>query len=456
MSSADPATYCLADAISLYDNITSSAPEYYPFADELNLIKNHGHEIASAMGFPSEKKDDETYQNMYPRKEGRWRPARWGDAALGRWNNGVNGEEGLASGHEAGWDIVELGAGALRKTAHFLTAVADTVPSESATPPVTYHALDLSRPELERVLGQMDEQFGSAFSGRIASVGLHADYFAGLELVRDGGLAALSSGLGSPQTLDDEPGIAMSPASTLSHDLMTPALEMAPLPPSVVGDDEPVRSPEMPAKMFGGTNVLPSSAYFRHDASDSDSITQSSRPLHVMFLGSSLGNFDREDAGPFLKSIPLKQGDTILLGLDGRPAPGAAGRRKVEIAYNDPSGHTRAFEEHGWDVAVHELGLPMPSKDAERTVEFVGRYNETLGELCVAGHSNCLLDQRSRLGRHEAYYRSKKDQKIHLPEHDTDVELKEGELLHIEWSYKVRGLVNHCIKTDISTRSLRL
>lgn len=330
------------------------------------------------MGFPSKDKDDQSYRRHVPKD--RWKPARWGDAALGKWNNGVNGEEGLASGFEPGWDIVELGAGALRKTAHFLTAVADAVP-EGTNPPVTYHALDLSRPELERVLGQMDDQFGAAFSGRIASVGLHADYFAGLELVRDGGLAALSSGQRSPEISEDEPGIAMSPASTLSHDLMTPALEAAPLPPSVVGEDETITAPsETSEKLPNRYETFGSQNPFAPHAPGSDNGSDAPRPLHVMFLGSSLGNFERDEAAPFLKSIPLKQGDTILLGIDGRPAPGAEGRRKIEAAYNDPSGHTRAFEEHGWDVALEELGLPMPKTNDERTVEFVGRYNEKLGE----------------------------------------------------------------------------
>jgi uncharacterized SAM-dependent methyltransferase len=95
-----------------------------------------------------------------------------------------------------------------------------------------------------------------------------------------------------------------------------------------------------------------------------------------VFLGSSLGNFDRDSAAPFLKSLPLRKGDTLLLGLDGRPQAGPEGSRKVEIAYNDPAGHTRAFEEHGWDVVRQELGLK-----GDPGVEFVGRYNSVLGEL---------------------------------------------------------------------------
>lgn len=41
------------------------------------------------------------------------------------------------------------------------------------------------------------------------------------------------------------------------------------------------------------------------------------------------------------------------------------------------------------------------------------------------------------VGRHEAYFRSKAQQTLHLPSHNTDVTLEENELLNIEWSYKV-------------------
>ena len=39
-------------------------------------------------------------------------------------------------------------------------------------------------------------------------------------------------------------------------------------------------------------------------------------------------------------------------------------------------------------------------------------------------------------GRHEAYYKSKGKQTIHLPSSHEDVVLEKDELLHIEWSYK--------------------
>jgi hypothetical protein len=115
--------------IRLYDQITAKAPEYYLFNDELNLLRNHGAEIARAMGFvgrrplTDEEQEEEAEQGKQDRKKLEeelkqergpaqpWKSARWGDAAVGKWNNGVNGEQGLGGGFERGYDVVELGAG---------------------------------------------------------------------------------------------------------------------------------------------------------------------------------------------------------------------------------------------------------------------------------------------------------------------------------------------------------
>lgn len=113
----------------LYDRITAEASEYYLFNDELNLLRNHGADIARSMGFPGrrpftlEEQEEERDQGKQERKkledelhnergpERPWKPARWGDTAVGKWNHGVNGEEGIGGGFERGYDVVELGAG---------------------------------------------------------------------------------------------------------------------------------------------------------------------------------------------------------------------------------------------------------------------------------------------------------------------------------------------------------
>ena len=64
------------------------------------------------MGFGKTKKDEESKRDSGGRQpEKPWREAKWGDAEVGRWNNGVNGEQGLGGGFERGYDVVELGAG---------------------------------------------------------------------------------------------------------------------------------------------------------------------------------------------------------------------------------------------------------------------------------------------------------------------------------------------------------
>lgn len=249
----------------------------------------------------------------------------------------------------------------------------------------------------------MDEAFGDSLKGKVECIGLHGDYEAGLQLIREGKLASLrgSSPSSSIADLNLESDALISPGarekpsdqsppfspqsdkSDISDQLVTPHVDPSPLPSAITdGSDEnhcgndalsssgtwsPISEDDTHMHAQRPTHAPPPS---KHNTSTETS----ERPLHIVFLGSSLGNFERESAAPFLKSLPLRQGDTLLIGLDGRPAIGPEGRKKVEVAYNDPSGHTRAFEEHGWDVVRQELGLKE-----DPGVEFVGRYNEVLG-----------------------------------------------------------------------------
>jgi L-histidine Nalpha-methyltransferase len=68
-----------------------------------------------------------------------------------------------------------------------------------------------------------------------------------------------------------------------------------------------------------------------------------SRPLLALFLGSSIGNFDREEAGEFLSQIrqSLQPGDALLIGADlVKPA------KQLLLAYDDPTGVTAAFNKN--------------------------------------------------------------------------------------------------------------
>jgi hypothetical protein len=154
------------------------------------------------------------------------------------------------------------------------------------------------------------------------------------------------------------------------------------------------------------------------------------RPVHFLFLGSSLGNFDRESAGPFLASLPLRPGstDSLLLGLDGRPSSSdketavdghlpsqiryEEGKRKVEVAYDDPKGKTRDFIMHGIDVASEALEMEdaveddIPTSPKRRTSStlrreswsYKSRYNVKMGRslLWVQRGSGSRLDREER------------------------------------------------------------
>jgi len=139
------------------------------------------------------------------------------------------------------------------------------------------------------------------------------------------------------------------------------------------------------------------------------------RPLHIAFLGSSIGNFPRDAAADFLQSLPLRpgSGDTLLLGLDGRNDP-----KMVELAYHDPAGHTERFIMNGLKAAGRLLG--SDSLIEARKWAYESRFND-------------------QLGRHEAYYKCLEDHMIRLDGGQT-AEFVEGELVHIENAYKVRSL----------------
>lgn len=111
-------------------------------------------------------------------------------------------------------------------------------------------------------------------------------------------------------------------------------------------------------------------------------------PLHIMFLGSSLGNFARPDAASFLKSLPLRpgSGDTLLLGLDHDND-----KTLIENAYNDREGFTKKFIFNGLKVAGRALG-DEDMFDQEKW-EYVNRYD---------------IAER----RHEAFFKSYCDQVV--------------------------------------------
>ena len=198
--------------------------------------------------------------------------------------------------------------------------------------PITYYALDLEQRELERTLDQLAASpVGPEIQGKVDARGLWGTYEGGIKFVEEGGLRGRGNAVE-----------AVARVRSLSAE---------------------------------SASTRPSS----HSSSERNSIGTSSStpdvanletPLHILFLGSSLGNFSRGEDAAFLKSLPLRagKGDTLLLGLDH----GTDGAR-IKRAYDDRAGINRRFILNGLKGAGRALGdenLFAPEK-----WEYVGRYN---------------------------------------------------------------------------------
>ena len=128
-------------------------------------------------------------------------------------------------------------------------------------------------------------------------------------------------------------------------------------------------------------------------------------PTCVLTLGSSMGNFNREQAASFLRGFAkiLGPADSFLVGLDGCQDP-----ERVFYAYNDGKGLTHEFYRNGLDHANKILGVEV-FKQAEW--EVVGRFDELEG-------------------KHEAHYRARNDVEV------METVFKQGDLLKLEDAFK--------------------
>src|SRR5262249_46191035 len=92
-------------------------------------------------------------------------------------------------------------------------------------------------------------------------------------------------------------------------------------------------------------------------------------PLVLVFLGSSLGNFDRSETAAFLERVAdgLSAGDHLLLGLDLVKDPAV-----LEAAYNDAAGVSAAFTRNLFARMNRQLGTRL-DLDA---IQHVAYWNE--------------------------------------------------------------------------------
>ncbi|KAJ7145247.1 DUF323 domain-containing protein [Mycena filopes] len=340
--------------LRLYDDITTHVPEYYLFGAEEEILKKKSDEIVAAM------------------------------------HQGTGG-------FSADEVVLELGAGALRKTSHILLALSRLVKDsaqDGKPAPLTYYALDLEERELQRTLGEIDlSDVGKSLQGKVATKGLCATYDQGLKFAESGGLhtrntaGRLSRGSITPFKFDTRDPSPMSGSSA------SDCSEAATSPPSTPDDVPP--------------------------------------PIHLMFLGSSLGNFSRAEGADFLRALPLRpgSGDTLLIGMDHDND-----KAQIEEAYNDRQGYTKKFIMNGLKGAGKALG--DENLFDEENWEYVNNYD--------------VADRR-----HEAFLKAKRPHSVIVPSTKETISFMQDEQVKTEESFKFSEVDAYTLFTEGGLRPIQ-
>ena len=134
------------------------------------------------------------------------------------------------------------------------------------------------------------------------------------------------------------------------------------------------------------------------------------RRVLAMLMGSNIGNYEPRAARELiaLLSRTLRPSDGLLLGVDRKKDP-----KTLELAYNDPTGVTAAFDRNLLGRINRELGGTFDL----RAFEHVVHYDEELG--CV-----------------NSYLQSKGRQQVRIDALDLNITIEDGERIHTESSYK--------------------
>lgn len=140
-----------------------------------------------------------------------------------------------------------------------------------------------------------------------------------------------------------------------------------------------------------------------------DEYRSSDRTL-ALFLGSNIGNFDRDEARTFLLALRsvLSGGDALLLGADLKKE-----REVLEAAYDDSLGITAAFNLN----LLSRINRELDADFNLRAFRHYAHYNEEAGRI-------------------EIYIESLRSQTVRVGRLELEIHFEEGERIHTENSYK--------------------
>ena len=130
----------------------------------------------------------------------------------------------------------------------------------------------------------------------------------------------------------------------------------------------------------------------------------------TLFLGSNIGNYDPAHAGELLRAVAraFSPGDALLLGTDLKKDPSV-----LELAYNDPTGVTAAFDKNLLGRINRELGGTFDLREFEHVAE----YDAERGVV-----QSFLVAQRAQV--------------VEIEGLGLTVPFADGERIHTESSYK--------------------
>jgi len=141
-----------------------------------------------------------------------------------------------------------------------------------------------------------------------------------------------------------------------------------------------------------------------------DSLRSEGSHLLLLFLGSTIGNFDRGADARFLTEVRrfLRPGDSLLLGADlMKPLD------RMIVAYDDPLGVTAAFNLN----LLARINRELDANFNLRQFEHVARFNHGTNSI-------------------EMHIRSKQRQTVNIKRMDWSVRLEEGETIWTEGCHK--------------------
>ena len=163
------------------------------------------------------------------------------------------------------------------------------------------------------------------------------------------------------------------------------------------------------ARDYPALSVTPIAGEYRDGLSRLRALTSAS-PRLVLWLGSNIGNFDRDEAADFLADVrrALTPRDRMLVGIDLRKD-----RAILEAAYDDPTGVTAAFNRN-----------------------ILGRINRELrGHFDLPAFAHRAVYDETH-GRIEMYLVSERPQRVAIGGLEIEVSLAAHEAILTEHCYK--------------------